>query len=131
MDAIPSPRSGIRNRHIVPVPPLCRVSGEPTEGTVEIVYEADDTMLDVMQLPDFVASFAETTQARDLEWFVVEVARSASAALGVEVATRGVFRLADGQELHSEAVLLERVDVTNVTPPKKEAAVTQHRSAAG
>jgi 7-cyano-7-deazaguanine reductase len=87
----------------VHVPPLCPKTGNPIVGsTLTITYIPNEELLEFYSLNDYIASFVESSEVRDLELFTQIVARDCHEVLGVNVSVTGKFILNIGQKLICE-----------------------------
>ncbi len=89
--------------HEVDVPPLCPKTANPISGsTLTISYVPDERLLEVYSLNDYVASFIESNEVRDLELLTQVVAHDCHSVLGVHVSVIGKFILNIGQTVICE-----------------------------
>ena len=101
---IPNPHNGaVKQQHTVPVPALCPVSQNPATGSrIIISYIGHETLLDVLTLPEHIASFNGSQVTRDLEKFTAQVGEDVARLVGSTVTVVGDFLLTDGQSLRCE-----------------------------
>jgi 7-cyano-7-deazaguanine reductase len=89
--------------HEVDIPPLCPKTGNPVTGsTLTITYAPDELMLEVYSLNEYIASFIDSNEVRDIELFTQVVARDCHNVLGVNVSVTGKFILNIGQTVICE-----------------------------
>ncbi len=87
----------------VQVPPLCPKTGNPITGSsLTITYIPNEELLEFYSLNEYIASFIDSQEVRDLELFTQVVARDCHEVLGVKVSIIGKFILNIGQTLVCE-----------------------------
>lgn len=107
LKTVPNPKivRMIRQVHEVTIPPLCPKTGNPVEGSkLTIIYSPKDKLLEVYSLRDYVASFDNSKEVRDIEHLAQVVARDCAEVLGVKVSVIGKFVLNIGQTVICECV---------------------------
>ncbi|MBI1881888.1 MAG: hypothetical protein HYR94_27250 [Chloroflexi bacterium] len=81
-------------RHIVSIPALCPVTGNPQRGsTLTVTYIPGDKLLELYSLTEYVHSFIGHKTVRDIEHFAQTLAQCCADALGVSVCVRAYFVL--------------------------------------
>lgn len=101
--AIPNQDPGTRLflRHVLPLPAMCPVSGNPQPGSeIRICYRAGARVLEVYRLQQYLQAYVggHPDGTRELEAMVQHVARDCAAVLGVRVWVRAFVRLQHGRE---------------------------------
>ena len=91
-----------RQEHIVTLPPLCPVTGNPEAGELAISYVPNGKLLEVYALSDYIAGFVGNKEVRDIEHLTEVVARDCAEVLGVAVQVIGLFKLNIGQTVKVE-----------------------------
>lgn len=113
----PDIASGVQT-HILVLPPMCPVSGNPRTGSyVAIRYTPVDTYLEVYSLEHYINRFIGgwlSRGIRDMEQVIATIAGDCAGAVGVSVTVRARLVLDAG-----------RMSVTkHALPPRSEALVT-------
>ena len=81
-------------RHVVSIPAMCPVTGNPQYGsTVTLTYIPGARLLELYSLTEYVHSFVGHNTVRDIEHFAQTLAQSCADALGVSVCLRAHFVL--------------------------------------
>lgn len=73
---------------------LCPISGEPQpDSTITIAYQAGPRLLETKALRQYLATFTQTNDIRDLEEAVQAIAQACANALAVRVTVRAHYQL--------------------------------------
>lgn len=99
LKAISNETPGIFVTHEVPVPPLCPVTGNPVSAHLIIQYKPDKTIIDVLTITPYLATFIGSTVYRDLEKFSRAVYDDVRQLINVDVCVKAQYELTDGQKL--------------------------------
>lgn len=89
-----NPTMQMAQRHVVNVPPLCPVTGNPQAGSrMTVTYVPEARLLELYSLTDYVRSFIGHKTVRDIEHFAQTLAQDCADALGVPVSVQAHFVL--------------------------------------
>lgn len=89
-----NPAMAMAQRHIVNVPALCPITGNPQRGsTLTITYLPNAKLLELYALTEYVQSFIGHKTVRDIEHFAQTLAQSCADVLNVPVCVRAHFVL--------------------------------------
>ena len=106
------PAISMVQRHIINVPALCPVTGNPQQGsTLTVTYLPETKLLELYSLTEYVHSFIGHKTVRDIEHFAQTFAQDCADALGVSVSVRAHF------VLHLDQIIKLRI---KATPPSQE-----------
>lgn len=87
-----------KQTHIVDVPPLCPKTGNPIGGSsITITYRPAGKLIEVYSLNEYIASFVNSRDVRDIELLTQVVGGHCADVLGVNVQVTGKFILNIGQ----------------------------------
>jgi len=90
----PNPEMPMAQRHIVKVPALCPITGNPQPGsTVTVTYLPGPKLLELYALTDYVRGYIGHQTIRDIEHFAQTLAQDCADQLGVAVSVRTHFVL--------------------------------------
>ena len=89
--------------HVVDLPMLCPHTKNPCPGsTITIEYKPEGKAIEVYSLQEYINSFIEHQEVRDIEVFTFEVAQHVADTLGVLVTVKSEFILNIGQTVICE-----------------------------
>ena len=102
-----NPGMAMVQRHIVNVPALCPVTGNPQPGsTLTVTYKPGAKLLELYSLTEYVHSFVGHETVRDIEHFAQTLAQGCADTLGVPVSVRAHF------VLHLDQIVKLRIKAT-------------------
>lgn len=96
------PQAQTHERHRLPLPQCCPISGNPQPGSViEISYRPNKVFLEVYSLRNFIDQFIGGYEdVRDMEGMIQKIAIECANAVGVHVRVVAAINLQDGDQLH-------------------------------
>lgn len=97
------PNVQLFERHILPLPSCCPVSGNPQSGSQIIVsYNPKSSFLEVYSLKKYIDSYigGHESGIRDMEGMIQQIAMDCAETVGVYVRVEAKVKLQLGDELH-------------------------------
>ncbi len=103
------PHVELVERHVLPLPQCCPVSGNPQSGsTISIIYKPNKAFLEVYHLQAYLNKFVggfldNATFIRDMEQLVQKVALDCANSLSVQVNVNAKLFLQNSQKMYLRA----------------------------
>lgn len=100
------PDVALFQRHILPLPSCCPVSGNPQPGSeITIVYRATEKFLEVYSLRKYIDSYIDghPSGVRDMEGMIQQIAQDCSIAVKTYVRVDATIILQNKDRMHLTA----------------------------